>query len=78
MEFKELSELLFGLVTAIGTVAVTPFNPGQTRKVRAELLAFSEDIQQVPSLSCFAPGGADTGIVHLFWFILTTKCKQFP
>lgn len=38
MELTELSKLLFGLVTAVGTVAVTVFNVGQTRKVRAELL----------------------------------------
>ncbi|WP_422139054.1 hypothetical protein [Endozoicomonas sp. ALC020] len=43
MEFTELSKLLFGLVTAIGTVAVTLFNLGQTRKVRAELLEKLDD-----------------------------------
>ncbi len=38
MEFTETSKILFGVITAIGTIAVTYFNLSQARKVKAELL----------------------------------------
>ncbi|WOH37660.1 hypothetical protein RI844_00050 [Thalassotalea fonticola] len=38
MEFSEISKIVFGIVTAVGTIALTFFNMSQTRKVTAELL----------------------------------------
>ena len=38
MEVTELTKIIFGIITAIGTVALTYFNLSQTRKVTAELL----------------------------------------
>ncbi len=38
MEFAELSKIIFGVVTAMGTIALTYFNMSQTRKITAELL----------------------------------------
>ena len=38
MEFTEFSKIVFGIITAVGTIALTFFNLSQTRKVTSELL----------------------------------------
>jgi hypothetical protein len=38
VEFTEASKIVFGAVTAIGTIAVTFFNISQEKKIKAELL----------------------------------------
>ena len=43
MKIEGISKLAFGLVSSLGTIALIPFNIGQSRKIKAELLEKFEE-----------------------------------